>query len=245
MNKHFDQAFRHFFFLEGSGHLWVLPQEMLFYLLIPGVLFVNWLICRKNPWWSVFLVAVLAILSHWYLTSSVLSLRGAANVDLPLYAGIFLSGVAVAYLVEGLYGPAGKWVTDPQKWKRLFSWGGLCLLLLYLACCTERLWGGERIFSQLYHEFFGVAAALLVLSTVAAGEGLLTRILSFFPLRAIGLVSFSLYLIHPIILLLLQKSILHYTGYCLSGPFLFMLTLLVSYVCACATYSYIEKPFMG
>lgn len=245
VTKHFDQALRHFFFLEGAGHLWVLPQEMLFYLFTPIVLFVNWLFFRGKPWWCTFFVAVLAVMAHWLLTTSVLSLRGAANGDLPLYAGIFLSGVAIAYLFEGISGSAAKMKLNREKWQRFFSRTGLLLLLLYLAFCTARPWGGERVLSQLFYEVYGVAAALLILCSVCARDSLFNNILSSLPLRAIGLVSFSLYLIHPIVLLLLQKSILHYTGYCLSGPLLFMLTLLVSYVCACATYSYIERPFMG
>ena len=168
-----------------------------------------------------------------------------ADMHLPLYAGIFLSGVAVAYLVEGVLRMKSKGWALSEKQQLVIHRGGMVLLLFYLLTCTGRLWGGELVFCQLFTEFYGVVAAMLVAAIALTRGSLLSRVLSSQPLRALGLVSFSLYLVHPIIMQVLQKSILHYTDYCLSGPFLFMITLLVSYVCACVSYSFIEKPCMG
>ncbi len=81
-------------------------------------------------------------------------------------------------------------------------------------------------------------------SIVAADSTLLNRILSSLPLRAIGVVSFSLYLFHPLVLNILHKALLYYCGYSSVGFPIFFVTLCLSYLVACVMYTYIERPFL-
>ena len=125
-----------------------------------------------------------------------------------------------------------------------FSFLGVVLLLLFLLGSTGRVWGGHRVFAQLYFPWFGAAAGVLLFLILAADGTPLNRILSFVPLRAIGVVSFSLYLFHPLVLNILRKALPYYCGYSFVGFPIFFATLFLSYLVACITYTYIERPFI-
>jgi peptidoglycan/LPS O-acetylase OafA/YrhL len=67
---------------------------------------------------------------------------------------------------------------------------------------------------------------------------LIHRILSSLTLRALGITSYSLYLLHIIV-----RDKLLELGVGL-GNELFLLTLAVSYLLACVLYALVERPFM-
>ena len=126
----------------------------------------------------------------------------------------------------------------------VFSFLGIVLLLLFLLGSTGRIWGGHRVFAQLYFPWFGAAAGVLLFLILAADRTPLNRILSFVPLRAVGVVSFSLYLFHPLVYNVLRKALPYYSGHSYVGFSMFLATLCVSYLVACITYTYIERPFL-
>ncbi|MCI5142137.1 MAG: acyltransferase, partial [Candidatus Electrothrix sp. ATG1] len=243
----FDAAFRHFLFLQGDGHLWVVPQEMFFYLLVPLLMAANLFLFRGRPWLIFLHLTVLTLLANRFLTAEVFALYGMQNQPLRPYLGIFFGGCIAAYLYYGLYRPY-----EPRlsaAWRKrtgnLFALCGSGLLLFFLLYSTERLWGGRRVFAQLYFAWFGFAAAGLLFFILAGKEKSgLNRLLSWLPLRAISVVSFSLYIFHPLVINCLRQGMQYYTGGGLTGFPLFASTLLVSYGLACWTYTYIERPFV-
>jgi peptidoglycan/LPS O-acetylase OafA/YrhL len=244
LSRRFDEALLHFFFLKGSGHLWVLPQEMLFYLLTPPLMLVNFLLFRRQP---ILMLAFLGLLIFWanrFLTLDLLALYGMHNIPLRLYVGVFLAGVFAAWLYYGIWEkrdtPALKQAIQP--WAAL---GAGLVLVFFLACSHERFWGGQRILSQVYFPWFSAAAALLLLTLLWAQENrLIQGVFASLPLRALGLVSFSLYIFHPLILEVLRKGTSHYFGTHLSGFPFFLSTLVASYLFACISYSLLERPFV-
>jgi len=240
----FDIAIKHFLFLQGAGHLWVIPQEIMFYLLIPFVLLGNYLFFRKNWWLSFLATAGMAVAANIYLTTDVFYLYGMLNKKLRLMFGIFLSGAACAYLYE--YFRHVQRV--PEKYERYFttfcSSLGSVLLLIMLLGSTARMWGGVKVYAQIYSAWFGLTAALLVLCITFSNGTLLSRFLTWQPLRCLGVVSLSLYLFHPLVIGLLKKGTIHFTGVDISRPILFVSTLALSYFLARFTYFHIEKPFM-
>ena len=62
--------------------------------------------------------------------------------------------------------------------------------------------------------------------------------MSSFPLRALGIVSFGLYLVHMMVMDKLKE-----VGVA-PGDGLFFLTLLIGYALACGLYGLIERPFI-
>ena len=127
---------------------------------------------------------------------------------------------------------------------KIFSLLALLLLLFFILGSTKRLWGGTRIYAQVYYPWFGIAGGVLLFSIMAAGNRFVSRFLSFFPLRAIGLVSLSFYLFHPLVLMVVLKGVQHYTSNTVQDFHLFLATLVLSYIVSCFTYTYIEKPFL-
>ncbi|MCI5159565.1 MAG: acyltransferase, partial [Candidatus Electrothrix sp. AUS1_2] len=243
----FDAALRHALFLEGDGHLWVVPQEMFFYLLVPLIMLMNLVLFRGRPWLIIAHLTTLLVLANRFLTSEVFTLYGMKDQPIRLFLGIFLGGCIACYLY---YGPYRSY--EPKlssRWRKrignFFAFCGIALLLFFLLCSTKRLWGGHRVLARDYFPWFDVAAAWLLFSILAGKEKSgINRLLSWLPLRAISVVSFSLYIFHPLVMNSLRQGMTYYTGWRPAGFPLFISTLLLSYILACWTYTYIERPFV-
>ena len=242
-SRRLDEAVLHLFFLKGSGHLWVVPQEMLFYLLTPPLMLLSWLLLRSRPLLVIPTLTALMLAANRFLDTHVIALLGMNNIWLRLYLGVFLAGVITSWLYHGI------WLQKirPELRLRCRPWAAgttIALLLFFLLCSEEHLWGGKRIFTQMYFPWFSAAAAVLILAALAAEEATAARFLSSLPLRALSLVSFSVYIFHTLILDILRKGAELYCGRHLTGASLFILTLFWSYLFACVTYSLIERPFL-
>jgi peptidoglycan/LPS O-acetylase OafA/YrhL len=243
LTKHFDVAIRHFLFLQGDGHLWVVPQEMLFYLLVPGIMVVNLILFRIKPVLAIVNLLFMAVLANQLLDYHVIALYGMARQKLCFFIGVFLIGILFSYLYYSTYNSSG--LKNSNKARSIFSASGIALILFFLLGSSSYLWGGHHIFAQEYFQWFSYAAGLLVFCIMASNGTTLEKILCFLPLRALGLVSLSLYLLHPLVLQIINKGILFYTGNHPSELLLFFSTLCVSYLIACVTYTYIERPFLS
>ncbi len=239
-----DEAIRHFLFLQGSGHLWVVPQEVLFYLLTPIIMIAHALFFRNRTWVVIFSLTLLMVLSNKLLDRNIISLYGMTYKGLRPFLGVFLAGMTASYLYYGIYEPLKKKCSDNYGVWLSFSFSGVVLLLFFLLGSTGKVWGGHHVYAQIYFQWFGVAAGALLFVILAADKTPLVRILSFFPLRAIGLVSFSLYLFHPLVYNILSKAFPYYSGHSYVGFPIFFATLCLSYLVACMTYTYIERPFL-
>ena len=243
MSLRFDEAVRHFLFLQGSGHLWVVPQEILFYLLTPFIMAVNWLVFRGRPLFIVAFLFLLMALANHYLDIDALALYGMNYQKIRLYVGVFIAGFITSYLYYGLFREYRQQLLSKNT-DRFFSVLTSLLLLFFFLGSTARLWGGHSVYAQIYFQWFGFAAAVLIFSILADRQSMANHFLSLLPLRALSVVSFSLYLFHPLVLECIRKGVDYYTQFSISGFFLFVTTLCLSYVVACFTYTYIERPFM-
>ncbi|OQX11341.1 MAG: hypothetical protein BWK76_19265, partial [Desulfobulbaceae bacterium A2] len=72
----FDLALRHVLFLEGAGHLWAIPQEMLFYLLLVPLLLCIHLVFRGRVLVVVPALFVMMLLWNRYVDATVLPMYG-------------------------------------------------------------------------------------------------------------------------------------------------------------------------
>jgi peptidoglycan/LPS O-acetylase OafA/YrhL len=243
LSLRFDEAVRHFLFLQGSGHLWVVPQEMIFYLLTPFIMAVNWFVFRGRPVCIVAFLFLLMGLANHYFDVDALALYGMNYQKIRLYVGIFIAGFITSYLYYGLFQHYRQQLQSKNTDRFFFGLTVLLLLFFFLGS-TARMWGGHQVYAQIYFQWFGFAAAVLIFSILAGRATMANRFLSLLPLRAISVVSFSLYLFHPLVLECIRKGIAHYTQVRISSFFLFVTTLCLSYVVACFTYTYIERPFV-
>jgi peptidoglycan/LPS O-acetylase OafA/YrhL len=239
----FNDAFRHFFFLQGNGVLWVINQEMVFYLLTPFIMLANCLLFRGKIWPIVVNLTLLMFLSYYLVSPSVFAMYGMNHQALRLYVGIFLAGIIFSYLYYGVYEPSEFARKGKERHGRILSWLGLVILIGFMLGTTGRMWGVSMVWGIAYDQWFGIAAGLFIFCIVASRNTALDKLLALLPFRAIGLVSFSIYILHPLVMQIVRKGINLYYGLSLNDLPLFICTLTATYIASCITYVYIERPF--
>lgn len=238
-----DQFIRHILFLQADDHLWTLPQEMCFYLILPFVVAFIYLAFRGSRICAILFLLALQLLANKYLTARVITLYGYHDQLVPM-VGIFLAGMMFSYLYHWLGDNRFFLRLDRTRVRSFCSVTGL-ILLVVLVILSARLIPGITRFNAI-HNFgiFGFFAGLFILLTVLANNTLLSRIMSFYPLRAVGLVGFSFYLLHPILITFIKFEDLDFFNINLRGLPMFFLAGVATYLFAAFTYTYIERPFL-
>ncbi|OQX19789.1 MAG: hypothetical protein BWK76_03525 [Desulfobulbaceae bacterium A2] len=242
----FDLALRHLLFLEGAGHLWAIPQMMLFYLLLVPLLLCIHLLFRGRVLVVVPALFALMLFLNTRVDQSVLPMYGMDHKAMRPMAGVFLAGVLLAWLCHGT-GLAARLRERGRAWEgRLVALLGLLLLAGGILGANGMLLGTRTVYAQLYFGWYGFAAAVLVAcAALAAPASPLGRLLCLKPLRAIGVVSLSLYLVHPLVLQMCRTGLSQYFGRTLAAFPAFVVTLSGGYLLACITYALIERPFFA
>jgi peptidoglycan/LPS O-acetylase OafA/YrhL len=246
MSLHLGDAILHAFFLKADGHLWVIPQEMLFYLVFPGIALMNLFFLRGKIGWILPALLLFALLSNRFLGIEVFSLLGMNNQPLPFYLGVFVSGCCASYLYFGWYVEKHAGKRLGSKWRPWFSTIiGCSILGFFLLFSNGRLLGNNLIYSQQFYGAYGVAAAILLLSLLIDKRSFLVRAFSWPFIRSIGVVSYSLYLLHPLVLQIILNLDNNFIGLNLHGGVLFVVTVFFSLPVAIFTYRFIEYPFLN
>lgn len=237
------EMIRHFFFLQGDGHLWTIPQEMFFYLILPFIVTALYMLFKDRMILKIVTLAVLIYLANHYLTIHTLSFYG-YNTVLKSMAGIFLGGVMFCYIYHQLR--HSRFFTGRYEIisRNICSWLGLTLFLV-MVVFSIRMIPALKTFNPLYEsEIFGFMAGLFILLVTLADNTLISKIMGFLPLRAVGIVSFSFYLLHPNLISVGRLLVEYYTNHRIGGVILFIFAGVLTYICSLFTYSYIEKPFL-
>lgn len=236
-------AFRHYVFLQGDGILWTVMQETFFYLILPVVMFLLYVCCRDRRGLAIVLLSLLVISANHWLTTDVIAFYGMGR-ELPARVGVFLSGVLFAYVYH--------WVENNpalQRHAKIMNRLGATLGLLLFAGIMLQLvdlvpWPARW---NLVHrgDLFGFLCGLLLLLITLAQHTWMQRIVGCYPLRAIGLVGYSYYLLHSFAITVVKSAALEFfavPNY--SGPGLFLAAGLITYGLSIFTYTYIERPFI-
>ena len=213
--------------------MWSLVEEMRISLIFP---FVCALVLRLRSRWSLVIVAILTGISYRLdETNPVQNER--FLTDLPLYTAIFVLGIFLARERIGL----SHWLL---KLKRPLAVSFAVVSLFAYAATDSHFW------LHLDHQLI-LPAKFLANWSCALGAGgliiasmnspLLKRILHWPPIHWLGEMSYSLYLLHFVVLL--------YCVHLLYGkiplPVILLLTLLLSLVVSRLSYRYIELPSMN
>lgn len=82
-----------------------------------------------------------------------------------------------------------------------------------------------------------------MLSLLAEGS-FFAVLMKFTPLRAVGLVGYSFYLLHPMMISVVRAATKYFADYYPTGIELFITAGIATYLISLFTYSYIERPFI-
>jgi peptidoglycan/LPS O-acetylase OafA/YrhL len=242
---HFDVAIRHYLFLQADGHYWTVTQEMFFYLLLPAVMIINTLLLRIRPILSILFFIILIIASNMYLKGDLIRLYGNGASLKPL-AGIFFSGIFFAVIYRQVKDSASlSRVFDMVLSRRIMAATGLLLIITVLVLFSPALNRQLPFDASTHPGWFGFLGGLFIFLTIMSEGSLLERAMNFLPLRAMGIVGFSFYLLHPQVISVVRGLSTYFTSYYPTGIILFLTSGIVTYLLSAFTYSYIERPFIA
>ena len=119
---------------------------------------------------------------------------------------------------------------------------GFAIILLFFLFSTGHLIDQRIVYSQKYFSYYGLLAGFLIFCILYAKGRILEKFLTLAPLRELGRVGLSLYLVHPMVKNMIDGFCSMYFGYKLRNFALFLATLTCSYILARYTFSHIEQP---
>ncbi len=238
----YDTMAIHMVFLSGAGHLWAIPQFMLFYLLLPLLMFFSSALLQNKTALTIPFFVLVIFLSHHFLGKDVFGMLGMNGIRLRFFLEIFVWGILFSSVYFGIYQRYENHGIIKNILAPLCTATGSVIIIFFILLSTGHIFDNNVVFSQKYFGFYGFLAGLLIFCITASQNGLLTRVLESPIPRYIGIISFSFYLLHPQVFLFLNNLAIYYFGQHLSGWVLFLLTLLLSYPLACISYRFIENP---
>lgn len=218
-------------FLRGTdkynGPLWSLLWEILFSLLLPA--FVVVYIRFRRSWPTQLIVTFFVMAIGCVLRSEV-----APVGNFLLYMSIFGVGMIMAAHLDEFRALSERLDATPHDRR----WWALLLLAGCLALCAYWYVQPARLPIQMMHLTYlvQVAGAAMIVFCVAF-DPRVVRAFTARPVRALGRISFSLYLVHDPVLL----AINHLTGDN-SQPLVLLVGVPLSVVVAIGFYQFAEKP---
>lgn len=228
-------------FVKGWNHFWSVAEEVRFYFMFPLVILLSSI--AKN--------SVLRVIALVCLTVVAYKFRGFHRIDMfdgrsvLFYFYMFLGGCSTCFLVASSF--VSK-IMDNRYFKILFS-VFTCFIFLFIFFSSnvmvENLW--RPVFSYLPEDFslngwkishvWVMLFGIFFYSLVAYRSGIVYRLLTTYLFRHIGLLSYSIYLIHILF-------VYEFAEYGFEKEKLFVVVFLFSYVSALLGYLIVEKPFL-
>lgn len=227
--------------IKGWNHFWSVAQEARFYILFPFVLAI--LAKVRNDYLRLVILLGFVVFSFRYRGIHTIDMMDGRNVEFYFY--MFLGGCLTCFLVESC--STTRWMHNEYV-KRAFTFTNvLIFLFIFFSSSYMIKYFWRPLFPFLPSNFvmngWGIPNVWLILFTifffslVSYREGLVYNILTGFFFRHIGLLSYSIYLVHMILMLKLRKIGLAREG-------LFIAVFSTSYIVALVSYVTVEKPFL-
>lgn len=238
-----QEFFRHLFFVQGDGHLWTIPQEMFFYLVLPFVMLGAFLLHRGGRVPVMLFLLGLIYLANTFVDMHTVPMYGYGRLMEPKI-GIFLGGVLFSYGYHWLHGNKSFQKLSITFRQRFCSVAGLTVFALLVLLSSSSMQQLTQLPVKADADTIGFLAGLFILLVVLSGRTLLSRIMGYLPLRAIGLVGFSFYLLHPLLIACCRSITQYYFHFRLSGLAMFIAAGITTYLLSTLTYTLVERPFL-
>lgn len=150
----------------------------------------------------------------------------------------------LAFLSNNLNPPSSE-VNTIKRYSILLDIGAITGCIAFLLClppASKLFFDFELTKSFFHHQILlqGTLCAVLLFAAVH-GHGLVRKIFEWRPLRYVGMISFSMYLWHPVCI----QGAAHLPISEINSTTIAWLTLLVTVVIASLSYFIVERPFLN
>lgn len=179
-------------------HYWSLGIEEQFYIVWPAILLIGYRLCKQSERALFYGVATLIALSFLLCVIMMSVSQPWAFFSLPTRAWELGVGGLVAFVMRS----GASWITHPRM--GLMAWVGLGALLVVAVT-----YGAATPFPSYYAAIPVLATALVIIGGMA-GPVNPARVLSVRPMQFVGLISYSLYLVHWPLLVIPQATAGHH-----------------------------------
>jgi peptidoglycan/LPS O-acetylase OafA/YrhL len=212
---HVDDILKHLSLTEAKGVFWTIPVEVAYYLISPLLVLALWPLYRARPWLAM-LVLLTATLALWYTRF--------LHLPMPLFlrfAPVLAFGTLLAMAQRRLRLPGGIGLA-------LFA-----LILTTVPSAARALYGVSIFHSYTYTAAYGLTWAMILYQALYH-EVALSTLGRWKPLRYLGTLSFSIYLLHLPVLSLCEALL----PVAWVMPAFVAGTLLASFL----TFTFVERP---
>ena len=195
---------------------WTLGYELMLYLSVPFIV----RMLRMRDWRPQ--LRLLALVAIWVSYVAWCGLTAPSHVRLSIYLAAF-----IAYEVVGNHD--GNRPSPLTLASTVIALIGVVVLRCGLTLACPGLPGFQALISAIFLAIFAFGSASMILS-----GGWLAQPLTWAPLRYLGNVSYSFYLLHGLVLKTLALVVTSVLPPAMTGSIVFWLVLPVSYLCAVA-----------
>jgi len=221
----------------GDLHLWTVPVEFKYYLVLPFVVLLFVVVCRKHV-----LMAMLAVAAYICFNNFVLwPAAKAATYGIALwpYISIFLMGSLTALIHSRIHERGGFKSDRVRNILEAVACVTFACVILLIPHFWESLTGrsADLMRSGRPYFLFGLLWSIFLFSLLN-GRGVIRRVLESYPLRFVGIVSFSAYLWHVWAISFLEANVHTY------APLVMSLVILLTLFIATVSYVAFERPLM-
>ncbi len=210
-----DDILKHLSLTEAKGVFWTIPVEVAYYLISPLLVLALWPLYRVRPWLAMLLLLT-ATLALWYTRF--------LHLPMPLFlrfAPVLAFGTLLAMAQRRLRLPGGIGLA-------LFA-----LILTTVPSAARALYGTSIFHSHTYTAAYGLAWALILYQALYH-EVALSALGRWKPLRYLGTLSFSIYLLHLPVLSLCQAL--------LPKPWVMPAFVAGTLLASFLTFTFVERP---
>ncbi len=242
----FDTALRHFFFVQGEGHLWPMPQIFTFYMLLPLVLLATSLCHRLHRFLPITVLVTAIYFAFTSMRGWTPYYNGSGYQQFFLFS--FLIGVLASYLQYDLLTKPNI-VNTGARWRQE-TFGLVALLFTFFAIAwSAPLVAPTAIFNWLSQFWVKcLSCGLIILMALNTPNSFYRKIVSNWLFRSVGVIGFSFYILHGLGMQLFEQIQIQYFGVSSGAErsWVFVIgSFSITYCMAILSYSLIERPFFG